>query len=179
MQFGPISRIPPCDKRAVNSPWRRWPSGPVSANPPRYHQRFDAFASAPAATSITCSAAQHDLARSTGPGIASIVDRRNRLNHAGRRVNRIDGPIESIAQRLWKISPPIVPRFREAPITATAADENSFQGTDAAPASRCSKRSIASRVNVVGKVREVAGIALTSMENLILGIRGAWHDWKR
>ena len=52
-----------------------------------------------------------------------------------------------------KISPPMVPRFREAPITATARGlKKVFKKLTAAMASRCSNRSIASRVNVVGNV---------------------------
>ena len=69
----------------------------------------------------------------------------------GHRVHRIDGSVEAVASKLWKISPPIVMRAREAPITATElGDKNRLIAAVAAAWSRNSKEASASSVIEVG-----------------------------
>jgi len=68
---------------------------------------------------------------------------------------RIDGSVEAVASKLWKISPPIVMRAREAPITATElGDKNRLIAAVAAAWSRNSKEASASSVMEVGNSTE-------------------------
>ena len=121
-QLGPTSRIPASRQTSSSSRWRAAPSAPVSANPAEI-------------TSSAAHAGGRALARDVdhllgGHGHHRQLDRAGNVAHraVGRAatgprrpvsLTAYTAPLNSAASRLCRISPPIVPRRRDAPITAT------------------------------------------------------------
>ena len=86
---------------------------------------------------------------------------REPLQRVGMRVDGYSAPLNPPAIRLCKISPPIVPRRRDAPTTATERGaRNRLTAATAAVRSRSSKRSIAAGDSDVGSSISIASRVL-------------------
>ena len=120
-QLGPTMRIPAARTLASIASWIARPASPVSAKPAvMINTAFTPVATQSSITAGTCAAGTTITASSIASGTARRSGyARTPCTELAPGLIGYTAPVKPLAIRLWKISAPIVPRVREAPITAT------------------------------------------------------------
>ena len=165
-QLGPISLIPELRQISTSSRWRCAPSTPASAKPAEMtrSERTPALAHS-RATSTTFAAGTTTTPRSTVPGTSRIVwCAGSDWTTSAWALTAYTAPSNSFESRFRRISPPTVPRRREAPITATECGTRKLlTAATAAVRSRSSNRASACVESEVGSSIAIAsGVARMS-----------------